>query len=263
MKPILKPILTSVVLFVGMSLVLPTSTASAQNFPMKPGESLNSVRETVRAWHTDHPKETATVTIAPGEYFLDAAVVFTAEDSNTRYVASDAAQKPVFTRGKEITGWKKDAEGRFVTQIADVRDGKLWFESLFVDGTRAIPARTPNADALEGRRYFYVLDADEMNPATKFIPREEQRALFEEIAASKNPQDVKISLSFVGIVASSGAKLRFGAELRDADGRTALDAQSVWDEFALSRRRGRICARRTRRISSETRRNVHLHSSRR
>lgn len=175
-----------------LGLLFFSGGATGQNFELKPGQSLTSVRDAVRAWHQANPKQPATVRIAPGEYFLSETVEFSPEDSYTTYEAQNPTQKPVFTRGREITGWNVAENGRFVTQIEDVKSGKLWFECLFVNGRRAIPARTPNADAPDGNRYFYVLEADEMDPGTKFRPREEQKALFDEIAAMPNPQDVKI-----------------------------------------------------------------------
>ncbi len=182
MKKLLLFLLT---VFAGVSL-------SAKDFEMKPGQSLAEVRDAVRAWRQANPGETATVKIAPGEYYLDEPVAFGPEDSFTVYEAEDFTRKPVFTRGVEITGWKKAKNGWFVTRLDSVKNGDFWFECLFVNGKRAVLARTPNADVADGRRYFYLLNADEIEPFTRFSPRVEQQALFAEIAAMKNPTDVKM-----------------------------------------------------------------------
>ena len=165
---------------------------AAQNFEMKPGQRLSEIRDAVRVWHQANPGKTATVKIASGDYYLDEAVFLGPEDSFTVYEAKDPAAKPNFTRGIEITGWRIAENGWFVTNIESVKNGDWWFECLFVNGKRAVHARTPNADAPEGRRYFYLLNVDEANPSTRFAQRLEQKALFAEIAALPNPEDVKM-----------------------------------------------------------------------
>lgn len=172
--------------------IFPGAFLSARDFEMKPGQTLAELRDAVRAWRQTNPGETATVKIAPGEYYLDEPVVFGPEDSFTVYEAADWDRKPVFTRGVEITGWKKMKNGWFATRLDSVKNGEFWFETLFVNGRRATLARTPNPDVADGRRYFYLLSADEVEPFTTFSPREEQKALFAEIAALPNPSDVKM-----------------------------------------------------------------------
>ena len=164
----------------------------AQDFELKPGQSLTEVRDAVRVWHAENPGKTATVRIAPGEYFLSEPVVFSPEDSFTCYEAQDPNKKPTFTRGIRISGWKVLPNGWFTTQIETVKNGTFWFESLFVNGKRAVPARSPNADVPDGRRYFYILEADQDEPLTKFTARDEQKALWAEAAQNASLNDVKI-----------------------------------------------------------------------
>jgi len=52
--------------------------------------------------------------------------------------------KPNFSGGRIIMGWKKDTIGRFCTTISEVKGGNLRFEQLWVNGGRAIRARSPN-----------------------------------------------------------------------------------------------------------------------
>jgi len=55
-------------------------------------------------------------------------------------------EKPVFSGGRTITGWKAVANhpGLWETEIPAVRDGAWYFRQLFVNGWRAQRARTPN-----------------------------------------------------------------------------------------------------------------------
>ncbi len=88
------------------------------------------------------------VIIADGNYTLNEPFVLTPPDSGTQanpvsYKAADGA-KPVFTGGRTITGFKRGENGVWQTQIPDVAAGKWRFEQLFVNGRRAVRARTPN-----------------------------------------------------------------------------------------------------------------------
>ncbi len=164
----------------------------AQNFKMNPGQSLAEMRDEVRVWHQQNPGKTATVTIPAGTYFVSEAVEFTPADSGTIYQAENAEQKPIFTRGTEITGWKTLPNGWLTATIPCVKSGEAWFECLFINGKRATLARSPNPDVADGNRYFYVKDVNEMNPGTQFYTRAEEHTLVEEIAKMPNPEDVKI-----------------------------------------------------------------------
>jgi hypothetical protein len=92
--------------------------------------------------------EAVHVVIADGRYVLDKPFVLTAADSGTAdapiiYEAAPGT-KPVFTGGRLITGFVRDVNGVWKTKIADMATGKWYFEQLFVNGRRAVRARTPN-----------------------------------------------------------------------------------------------------------------------
>ncbi len=106
-------------------------------------------RDAVRRLKSEGPiSEPVRVIVADGTYRLAEAVVFTAEDSGTEkcpitYEAALGA-KPIFTAGRIITGFKEDKDGVWRTHIPEVAAGKWYFEQLFVNGRRAVRARTPN-----------------------------------------------------------------------------------------------------------------------
>jgi hypothetical protein len=79
-------------------------------------------------------------------------VVFTdKETSNQKYsitVTAFPGSQPVFVGGRHINGWRKEGKNLWTTELPDVRDGKLWFRQLFVNG-RALPrGRFPNQPEL-------------------------------------------------------------------------------------------------------------------
>jgi hypothetical protein len=88
------------------------------------------------------------VIILPGTYTLTEPFTLTPQDSGTKkypitYKAAQGSQ-PVFTGGRVIKGFKRGDKGIWKTRIPQVAEGKWYFEQLFVNGRRAVRARTPN-----------------------------------------------------------------------------------------------------------------------
>ncbi|MHC4369111.1 MAG: right-handed parallel beta-helix repeat-containing protein [Planctomycetota bacterium] len=92
--------------------------------------------------------EPVLVIVADGTYTLTEPFALEPRDSGTAecpisYQAADGT-KPVFTGGRIITGFKRDSGGLWQTHVPDVASGKWYLEQLFVNGRRAVRARTPN-----------------------------------------------------------------------------------------------------------------------
>jgi len=120
-----------------------------------PLESLTAARNRIRALRSKGPStESMRVVIADGRYQLKQALVLEATDSGTQQfpVVYEAAKnaRPVFSGGRIIKGFRRDANGLWKARIKEVADGEWYFEQLFVDGKRAVRARTPN------KFYFYM-----------------------------------------------------------------------------------------------------------
>ncbi|HLF91942.1 MAG TPA: right-handed parallel beta-helix repeat-containing protein [Planctomycetota bacterium] len=79
------------------------------------------------------------VLLRGGTYFLPEPLVFKAEDSGATWEAAPG-EKPVLSAGRPITGWKRGENGVWTAPATGL------FRQLFVDGKRAIRARSPNAD---------------------------------------------------------------------------------------------------------------------
>ncbi|MDD3588624.1 MAG: right-handed parallel beta-helix repeat-containing protein, partial [Thermoguttaceae bacterium] len=160
-----------------------------KTFVLVPGNSPSKILSEVRQWRNASPANAIApvrIDVRPGTYRLDETLVLKPGDGHMEWQGSGDV---LFTRGKNITGWKKNAQGRFVATIPEVASGKWWFEQLFVNGRRATPAKTPN------EFYYFIEDQVEClsDPATgtlidtsrrAFMPRQEQRDLFEKIADS-------------------------------------------------------------------------------
>ncbi len=100
------------------------------------------------------------VVISEGTYTLTQPIELNPKDSGTEeypisYEAA-AGAKPVFSGGRVIKGFKCGENGIWQTHIPEVAAGKWYFEQLFVNGHRAMRARTPN------KFYHYMGDTSEV-----------------------------------------------------------------------------------------------------
>ncbi|MFQ6035477.1 MAG: right-handed parallel beta-helix repeat-containing protein, partial [Sedimentisphaerales bacterium] len=121
-----------------------------------PVASLAGARDAIRRLKAKEPiTEPMQVMVADGTYVLTEPIVFTPEDSGTkdRPIIYEAAPdvRPVFTGGRTITGFRRDKNGIYKAHIPEVAAGKWYFEQLFIDGRRAVRARTPN-------KFYHYMD---------------------------------------------------------------------------------------------------------
>ena len=118
----------------------PRPNAAATDGPLA---SLRGARDAIRQRKAEGPlTEPVRVLVADGSYPLEETLVLTAEDSGTelcpiRYEAAPGA-RPVFSGGRQITGFRRSDDGLWVAQVPEVAAGKWYFEQLWVNGRRAI-----------------------------------------------------------------------------------------------------------------------------
>lgn len=95
------------------------------------------------------------VHIHEGRYFISETLIFSPEDSGSKdfsvtYAASPG-EKVVIDGGRRISGWQRDASGLWTATLPEVKAGKWYPRQLFINGQRAIRARTPNQGWCEGK----------------------------------------------------------------------------------------------------------------
>lgn len=116
----------------------------------KPFATVEKARNAVREKIAAGLKKSLTVLIRGGVYARTETLAFGHEDSGTdEYSISYAAypgEKVVLSGGRTIKGWTKGKGEIWTTEIPEVKAGKWRFRQLFVNGQRAIRARTPNID---------------------------------------------------------------------------------------------------------------------
>lgn len=151
-----------------------------------PFATLIGARDAVRKLKAQGPlHEPVQVFVAAGTYSLSSTLVFEPQDSGTAeapiiYWAA-AGAKPVISGGRNIQGFASAEGGLWKVHLPEVEAGKWYFEDLYVNGRRAIRARSPN------EFYYYIRDeADKViNPdtgQTEFMPTQAFLAYPNDIA---------------------------------------------------------------------------------
>ena len=114
-----------------------------------PLATIHRAREAIRRLKKTGPLPgPVQVLIRGGRYFLDEPFRLTPDDSGTATApityAAYPNEKPVFSGGRRIVGWKKGSGPLWTVSIPDARAGGWYFRQLFVNGRRAVRARSPN-----------------------------------------------------------------------------------------------------------------------
>ena len=116
----------------------------------KPFGTLGRARDAVRALQAGGLKKDVLVVIRGGTYFLKEPLVFGPEDSGTEKFsityAAAPGEKPIISGGRRIAGWEKAAGEVWTAPVPGVQEGKWYFHQLWVNGLRAVRARSPNRD---------------------------------------------------------------------------------------------------------------------
>jgi hypothetical protein len=114
-----------------------------------PLATLTGARDAVRQLKTRGPLQAPVrILVADGEYVLEETLVLTPADSGSeRYpISYEAAPEatPRFTGGRPISGFTRGQDGLWTARIPEVAAGAWYFEQLWVNGRRAVRARSPN-----------------------------------------------------------------------------------------------------------------------
>jgi parallel beta-helix repeat protein len=124
-----------------MALLFVVVAARAQVItvsPVGPIKTLAEARDAARAQRRSGSTGPITITVCAGTYFLPETLILGPEDSDTVWEAAHG-EHPVISGGRIISGWTKTSGAAW---IADAPGP--YFHQLFINGRRAIRARTPN-----------------------------------------------------------------------------------------------------------------------
>jgi hypothetical protein len=122
-----------------------------------PFQSLEAARDAVRNLSQEQRhKQPIEICLLPGTYVRQAPLMLETQDSGTEktpIVYRSWTGKPtVISGGKEVRNWTKtqlNGHPVLVSDLSNLPDGYTPFEQLWVNGHRAIQARTPNRGYLK------------------------------------------------------------------------------------------------------------------
>ncbi|MGC8742694.1 MAG: right-handed parallel beta-helix repeat-containing protein [Verrucomicrobiia bacterium] len=137
-----------------------------------------------------------TVYLRGGVYFLNQTFELDWRDSGSEKTpivyAAYLDEKPIICGGFQIKGWRQDANRKFlIADIADVATGKIYFNQLFINGTRRTRARSPNTGWFRIAGFAKTRDS-----AGKVVDRNRDGFIFKpgDIQQWKNLNDANIIL---------------------------------------------------------------------
>jgi hypothetical protein len=231
-----------------LPILCAAATASALEIQLAPGgsvSSLSAARDAVRQARAGGDQSEARVVVSEGTYPLNEAVTFEAQDSAVAYEAAPGA-KPVFTGGQKIDGWKVEG-GVWTTKV----DPAWRFEALWINGQRAVRARTPNTGFVQatGQPLEFLPGAPAGDITHTHLQVEPEAARALDGLSSEELREVNVIVHFswdeqrhrVAVARASDGTLAFTAGLRRAffslehyhnvvleNFRAALDAPGEW-----------------------------------
>ncbi len=170
--------------------VAPDGNDSHPGTAERPFATLARARDAIREQKQQGPLAgPVRVHVAGGEYTLAEPLTLGPQDSGTADAPityqTAPGRRPVFSGGRAITGWQQGENGLWKVHLPEVADGSWHFEQLFVDGRRAVRARTPNES------HFYMQDVTEEVLAG---PPDTRRAKQARQTVAIRPQDFEAAL---------------------------------------------------------------------
>jgi len=89
-------------------------------------------------------QDTLFIRIASGTYLLERPILLTEKDSRPIVFEGEGAEKTIISAGRPIKGWELTPEGWWKCHVPEAAQYGWRFEQLYVNGRRAIRARTPD-----------------------------------------------------------------------------------------------------------------------
>lgn len=108
----------------------------------QPFATLAKARDAARTAKAADASAKRRIVVRGGEYFLDATLELTAQDSGLTIEAAPG-EKPMLYGGRRITGWQRDGEKFWSVDLPEVKAGKWDFRMLVVNGRMCSRARLP------------------------------------------------------------------------------------------------------------------------
>jgi hypothetical protein len=192
-----------------------------------PKATLPGARDAVRALKAAGPVR---VLVAAGEYPMAKTLVLEPQDGGTAEapVTVEAAPgaRPVFSGGRVITGFRPGPGGVWTASVPETKEGKGRFEQLYVDGCRAVRARSPNGfyhHMLPPADRGIALPGKEIDlPRQAFTARAKDAAVFRDLSKGQ------LSEAVVVVYHSWSVSIHRIASFDPASRTVVLDTPTPW-----------------------------------
>ena len=112
-----------------------------------------TIEQALLASHEYSANSDKVITLGDGKYYLDKSITLGLEDAGLT-IQGEQGKEVVLFGGKKITNWKKGENGRWVADLPEVKNGKLFFRTLLVDGHYVERARYPEQGRLTHETTF-------------------------------------------------------------------------------------------------------------
>lgn len=100
-------------------------------------------------------KDTLYIKIASGTYYLSKPLIWKSSPTHPLVIEGYGKEKPLISGGISISNWEETPQGWWKCTVPEVVHYGVTFEQLYVNGKRAIRARTPDT------KWFFVQKASE------------------------------------------------------------------------------------------------------
>lgn len=92
----------------------------------------------------DESADTLFISVAPGDYYMSEPFSIEQPCSRPVVIKAGGEEKPRFIGGIPVSGWQPCGNGLYKAYVPEVRKYGFDFEQFYVNGRRAVLARTPN-----------------------------------------------------------------------------------------------------------------------
>lgn len=201
-----------------------------------PLASLQAAQRAVRKLREQQPQRDQSIVVAVrgGTYWMDETLEFSPDDSGTEdspvIYRADDGERPIISGGRRITGWQVGADGRWVADLPEVKDGSWSFTQLFVNDQRRFRPRLPETG------YYKI--ARKLDPSAQAAGKGSDRFGFTggEIRADwENLRDVEV-MAFHSWAASRLAIAGVDAAEHTVTLQGHTTGMSSWAQFAAGHR---------------------------
>ena len=146
MKKVICPMLVMTVFCAaaGELFVAPDGVGDGDGSKRRPFATLEQARDAIRVARLAGDADVWTVRLRGGTYPLTKPFELEPRDSDVEYIGEGMA-RTVLAGGFRVEGWEDAGDGVWSAPIPTLQDGsRAYFESLYVNGRRAVRARHPN-----------------------------------------------------------------------------------------------------------------------